>query len=73
MMMKKNTTNLQLCFGGYSCAGIKDENQDAFAALIPDTGELVSKSPLTIKLAFAKLLTAKINPAKAEFKNLKFI
>lgn len=39
-------TNLQLCFGGYSYAGIKEENQDAFAALIPDANELNSKGAI---------------------------
>ncbi|MDP7592472.1 MAG: bifunctional protein-serine/threonine kinase/phosphatase [Litorilituus sp.] len=37
---------LQLCFGGYSCAGIKEENQDAFAALVPNTTELNSKGAI---------------------------
>ncbi len=42
----KKSANLQLCFGGYSCAGIKAENQDAFAALIPKTSELSSKGAI---------------------------
>ncbi len=41
-----SSANLQLCFGGYSCAGIKAENQDAFAALIPKTSELSSKGAI---------------------------
>lgn len=35
---------LQVKFGGYSCAGIKPENQDAFAALVPPKeNDLISK------------------------------
>jgi serine/threonine protein phosphatase PrpC len=35
---------LQVNFGGYSCAGIKAENQDAFAALVPPKeNDLISK------------------------------
>ena len=37
------TAQLQLHFGGYSCAGKKAENQDAFAAFIPKASELSSK------------------------------
>ena len=42
----KEASELQLCFGGYSCAGIKEENQDAFAALVPKTSELHSKGAI---------------------------
>jgi protein phosphatase len=42
----KSCTNLKLCFGGYSSAGIKAENQDAFAALTPKTSELSSKGAI---------------------------
>lgn len=35
--------HLQVCFGGFSGAGIKLENQDAFAALVPKSFELKSK------------------------------
>ncbi|WOH35961.1 bifunctional protein-serine/threonine kinase/phosphatase [Thalassotalea fonticola] len=34
---------LQLHFGGFSCAGRKPENQDAFAAYVPKPSELHSK------------------------------
>ncbi|GAC15025.1 bifunctional protein-serine/threonine kinase/phosphatase [Aliiglaciecola lipolytica] len=34
---------LHLEFGGYSTAGVKDENQDAFAAWLPKGGQLSSK------------------------------
>lgn len=34
---------LQVKFGGYSCAGIKEENQDAFAALVPNESERIAK------------------------------
>ena len=37
---------LQVKFGGYSCAGVKAENQDAFAALIPDENELIAKGAI---------------------------
>ncbi len=33
-------------FGGYSNKGIKDENQDAFAALVPDANELQAKGAI---------------------------
>jgi len=42
----KSIGGLQLCFGGYSCAGIKAENQDAFAALVPNSSELSSKGAI---------------------------
>lgn len=44
--VSKSCANLRLSFGGYSCAGIKAENQDAFAALIPKTSELSSKGAI---------------------------
>jgi len=34
---------LSLSFGGYSCAGKKVQNQDAFAALIPQENDIISK------------------------------
>jgi len=34
---------LQAMFGGYSCAGIKAENQDAFAVLVPKENDRVAK------------------------------
>jgi len=34
---------LDVCFGGYSAAGKKPENQDAFAALVPNATEIISK------------------------------
>lgn len=34
---------LDVCFGGYSAAGKKQENQDAFAALVPKATEIISK------------------------------
>jgi serine/threonine protein phosphatase PrpC len=39
-------TGLQIKFGGYSCAGIKAENQDAFAALVPSEHELIAKGAI---------------------------
>lgn len=40
----KTKVGLQVKFGGYSCAGIKAENQDAFAALVPPKeNDLLSK------------------------------
>ncbi len=35
--------NLQLCFGGYSSKGKKNENQDAFAVNSPDNNTLTTK------------------------------
>ena len=34
---------LTVCFGGYSIAGKKEENQDAFAAFVPKANEIISK------------------------------
>ncbi|MCW8833365.1 MAG: bifunctional protein-serine/threonine kinase/phosphatase, partial [Colwellia sp.] len=45
-LTSKGSASLQLCFGGYSCAGIKEENQNAFAALIPSTSEIRSKGAI---------------------------
>ena len=39
----KTSAHLRLCFGGYSSAGKKEVNQDAFAALIPKDSELIAK------------------------------
>ncbi len=38
-----NNIGLQLCFGGYSSAGKKAENQDAFAALTPTDNDIIAK------------------------------
>ncbi|WP_068545518.1 bifunctional protein-serine/threonine kinase/phosphatase [Thalassotalea crassostreae] len=40
---QSSTAQLQLNFGGYSCAGKKSQNQDAFAAYTPNDNELSSK------------------------------
>lgn len=37
---------LKVKFGGYSCAGVKAENQDAFAALVPKKDDLISKGAI---------------------------
>ncbi|MBU2970715.1 bifunctional protein-serine/threonine kinase/phosphatase [Pseudoalteromonas sp. C2R02] len=39
----KTTTAIQVIIGGYSSAGVKGENQDAFAALIPEAALLTNK------------------------------
>lgn len=46
LLTKKNqkpVVDLQLAFGGYSSAGLKSENQDAFAAFMPEKLELRAK------------------------------
>ena len=40
---KGNDSKLSLNFGGYSCAGKKAQNQDAFTAFIPQENDIVSK------------------------------
>ena len=40
---QNTVVDLQLCFGGFSFKGLKAENQDAFAAIIPKQGELRAK------------------------------
>jgi serine/threonine protein phosphatase PrpC len=40
---QKPLAHLQVAFGGYSSAGKKDINQDAFAALIPKPNDLITK------------------------------
>jgi len=40
---QQSDVGLQVKFGGYSCAGIKAENQDAFAALVPNENERIAK------------------------------
>lgn len=40
---KANESKLSLAFGGYSCAGKKAQNQDAFSAFIPKSNEILSK------------------------------
>lgn len=40
---QKSVVDLQLTFGGFTSAGIKEENQDAFAALMPDKLALRNK------------------------------
>ena len=42
----KAPSQLKVFFGGYSSAGIKDENQDAFAALVPKASELQAKGAI---------------------------
>lgn len=39
----KTSVQVQMFFGGYSCAGAKAENQDAFAALVPKGSDLLAK------------------------------
>lgn len=36
-------SQLKVCFGGYSTAGLKAENQDAFAALVPNNNDMIAK------------------------------
>jgi len=38
-----NNNKLTISFGGYSCAGKKAQNQDAFTALIPKENDIISK------------------------------
>ena len=40
---QSTVADLQLCFGGFSSKGLKAENQDAFAAIIPQKLELRAK------------------------------
>lgn len=40
---QSTVVDLQLCFGGFSSKGLKTENQDAFAAIIPKKLELRAK------------------------------
>lgn len=40
---KSAKVKLSINFGGYSCAGKKEQNQDAFAAFIPKNSEIISK------------------------------
>ena len=40
---QSTSAHLQMCFGGFSTAGLKAENQDAFAALIPSGNDLIAK------------------------------
>jgi len=40
---QSTNAELQLCFGGFSSKGLKEENQDAFAAIVPDSHELRAK------------------------------
>jgi len=49
-MQKPDRTNatLQVVIGGYSSKGVKDENQDAFAALIPETALLINKGACAV-------------------------
>ncbi|MBL4911372.1 MAG: bifunctional protein-serine/threonine kinase/phosphatase [Alteromonadaceae bacterium] len=44
----KSQAKLSLAIGGYSCAGIKSENQDAFAAHTPSNYELVTKGAVAV-------------------------
>jgi serine/threonine protein kinase len=36
-------STLKVCFGGHSTAGLKAENQDAFAALVPSNNDMIAK------------------------------
>ena len=54
-MTKKNTTaikttqaKLEVSLGGYSSAGIKADNQDAFASLVPNPAELTAKGVVAV-------------------------
>ena len=40
---QSTVADLKLCFGGFSSKGVKTENQDAFAAIIPQKYELRAK------------------------------
>ena len=41
--LQSTVVDLQLCFGGFSHKGLKAENQDAFAAIVPKKLELRAK------------------------------
>jgi serine/threonine protein kinase/serine/threonine protein phosphatase PrpC len=41
-------TKLEVCLGGFSDAGVKAENQDAFASLVPGGAELSAKGVVTV-------------------------
>jgi len=41
-------TKLKVSLGGYSCAGIKTSNQDAFASLVPSAAELSAKGVVAV-------------------------
>ncbi len=41
-------TKLEVCLGGFSDAGVKAENQDAFASLVPSGAELSAKGVVTV-------------------------
>jgi len=43
-----HNTKLSLAIGGYSCAGVKSENQDAFAAHTPTNYELITKGAVAV-------------------------
>lgn len=40
---QSTAADLQLCIGGFSSKGLKAENEDAFAAIVPDSHELRAK------------------------------
>jgi serine/threonine protein kinase/serine/threonine protein phosphatase PrpC len=44
----KKPTKLEVCLGGYSTAGVKVDNQDAFASLVPGGAELSAKGVVTV-------------------------
>ncbi len=44
----KKPTKLEVCLGGYSTAGVKADNQDAFASLVPGGAELSAKGVVTV-------------------------
>ena len=41
-------SKLEVCLGGYSDAGVKAVNQDAFASLVPSGAELSAKGVVTV-------------------------
>ncbi len=45
---EKSKAKLSLAIGGYTCAGVKKENQDAFAAHTPTNYELVTKGAVAV-------------------------
>ena len=42
-VLENKTAQLAVCYGGYSCAGIKTENQDAFAMSSPSSNDVAQK------------------------------
>jgi protein phosphatase len=56
------TASLQLCFGGYSHKGLKEENQDAFAVYCPSNSDLTTKGAIA---ALADGVSSASNAAQA--------